>query len=714
MSNAITQLDDMVEFDPQQGIITFCGRRAILVNTNAMGVLRQELIETLGRDVAKVILTRYGFFCGKEDAETLEVDFTAKGISEFVLAGPHLHMIAGIAEVKPEKLEVNPETGQYDMSGRWMRSYEAEQHLRLYGADDESVCWTLAGYASGFSSVVFDTPMICVEHKCEGCGDEHCTWSLMPASECGPERGEIRKYFKPLNIRTHINLLEQKVSERTQALEASEQRYRELLKNLPDIAFNLDKEGRLTELNSSGRARLGISTPNISQLKLVDLLVSSQRHNFINFFHQLTQEGKTNRLEVTFIDGNNEEFTSQLLVKPIIIQGDINGFKGLAVDTAAQKGRERRLVEYARRLEHRDEKIYDLISDALYVTDSEGFYTLVNATMAHRMGTTVDDAIGKHFSDFIPASAAALIQTEFTRCLAGEKSQPLEVVLPGGEQKNRIVEMNNAPLMDKDKVIGVVGVSRDITKRRKLEQRIAQNSKLAALGEFASGIAHEINNPVGLISGYAEDIIDLMNEIPAITNIPEVKLLQKGLKTIQEQAYRCKYITGNLLSFASHQKVILQPTYLDQLVHETISFFADGNKAKDLEVTMETEDELPMVETDPNQYSQVIINLLKNASDAMYGEGQIKVRLYRDNQHIVLEVDDDGPGLDPEIINQIFDPFFTTKGVGSGTGLGLSICYGIISELKGIISCDNISGGGARFRVSTPLKSGIDLNSMVG
>ena len=703
MSNTITQLEDMVEFDSQKGTITFCGRRAILVNTNALGVLRQELIETLGRDIAKVILTRYGFSCGKEDAETLDVELRGKGLAEFVLAGPRLHMIAGITQVKPDILELNPDTNQYDMSGRWVGSYEAEQHLRLYGIDDESVCWTLAGYASGYSSEVFKTSMICVEHKCEGHGDDCCAWSLMPADECGPEWGEIRKYFKPLNIHTHINLLEQKVSERTQALEVSEQRYRELLKNLPDIALNLDKEGYLTELNSSGRARLGISTVDLVKTKLTDLVSPQQRRTLINFFQQLSQDHKTNRLEVTFIDGNDEEFTAQLLIKPIIVKGQLISFQGLAVDTAAQKSREKHLADYARRLEYRDEQIYDLISDALYVTDTKGCFTLVNATMARQMQMSIEEAIGKYFSDFLPATAADSIQEELTYCLTGEQRQPFEVVYVTNDGQTHIVELSNVSLKEKGKVIGVVGVARDITTRRELEQKLAQSSRLAALGEFASGIAHEINNPVGLISGYAEEILDMMKTIPRINDIPEIKIFQRGLNTILEQAYRCKYITENLLSFARYQKVLLQPTYLDQLVQETIDFFKEGNQLKGIDVLMELEQPLPMVDTDPNLYGQVMLNLLKNASDAMGGEGRIRVHLYCELQMMVLDIIDEGPGLSPNIVNQIFDPFFTTKGPGAGTGLGLSICYGIVSELKGSISCDNYTGGGAIFQVQIPL-----------
>ena len=180
------------------------------------------------------ILTRYGFSCGHEDAGLLAAYMNPDTIEQFVRGGPRVHMFSGIADVETHELEVDRERGHYRMSGFWRRSYEAEQHLRLFGRSDESVCWTLAGYASGFASYVFNTDMICVEHECEGRGDDHCAWTLMNAADCSPELAGLRKYFQPLNIKDRINVLEGKVHERTRELEASEQRYRNLIEDLPE------------------------------------------------------------------------------------------------------------------------------------------------------------------------------------------------------------------------------------------------------------------------------------------------------------------------------------------------------------------------------------------------------------------------------------------------------------------------------------------------
>ena len=145
------RFSDFVRFDPDQGKIDFCGRRAVLVQADAMGALRKELVDTLGLDIAKVILSRYGYSCGYGDARDLGPHMSAQDDAEFVLAGPRLHGFEGVAQVRTTSLKVDNEGGHHEMSGTWGGSYEAEQHLRLFGLSAEPVCWTVAGYASGFS-----------------------------------------------------------------------------------------------------------------------------------------------------------------------------------------------------------------------------------------------------------------------------------------------------------------------------------------------------------------------------------------------------------------------------------------------------------------------------------------------------------------------------------------------------------------------------------
>ncbi|MDO8608105.1 MAG: XylR N-terminal domain-containing protein [Phaeospirillum sp.] len=577
------KLPDLVSFDPEQGLISFCGRRAVLVQADAMGALRKELIDTLGLDIAKVILTRFGYSCGQSDARHLHALVGDDVVSEFVLAGPKLHMLEGVVCVETHALLIDPETGHYDMSGIWKNSYEAEQHIRLFGISGDPACWTVAGYASGFSSVAFDTPMICIEDHCVAGGHTECSWRLIAASKCGPEHDEHRRLFMPLNLQEHINVLEQKVQQRTAALAASESRYRDLVDNLSEIIFSLDGDGQLVHLNRAGRYRLGLAADG-EMVPLARLMAMPHRRRLVRFLRQVRESGAEGRIELALRSLRGEEIPAQMQISPVMDGARLAGYRGLAIDISQRQARERKLTEYA----------------------------------------------------------------------------------------------------------------------SSLESQLVQATRLAGLGQFASGIAHEINNPMGLISAYAEDLLDTIDSEGGDL---DVHRLRRGLATIQEQAYRCKFITQNVLSFARDQVVNLEATDLGALVRDKVAFFSDRARVKTLDIRLTVNDDLPPVHTDPSLIGQVLLNLLKNAAEAMDSTGGLFVTLGRFRNRARLEVADDGPGLAPEVMEKVFDPFFTTKEPDKGTGLGLSICYGIVRSLGGTITCGNRTTGGAWFRVSLPLSS---------
>ena len=572
---------DLVRFDPEHGVIDFCGRRAILVQADAMGALRKELVDTLGIDIAKVILSRYGYSCGHDDARHLAPRMSADDDAELVMAGPRLHGFEGVVRSLTSLLEVDNETGHYRMEGTWIGSYEAEQHLRLFGPSTEPVCWTVAGYASGFSSLVFNTQMICIEDRCVGRGDAECSWRLIPAADATGENEQSRRLFMPLNLQAQINLLEQKVAERTSALAASESRYRDLVDNLSELVFSLDADGRLAHLNRAGLERLGIR-PSTKRVMLSQLMTKRHRRRVAHFLAQIGEKRQEGRLEVELLSAHGEEFPVQLQISPVIDGDRLAGFRGLALDISTRQARERQLAEYA-----------------------------VN-----------------------------------------------------------------------------------------LESRLAQATRLAGLGQFASGLAHEINNPMGLISGYAEEMLDFLNELP---ETPQVAKLRRGLGTIQEQAYRCKYITQNVLSFARDQTVNLEMTDPARLVRAKTEFFFGRAEVGGLRMVLDIAPDLPQLRTDPILFGQILLNLLKNAADATGGIGEVTVSLVRYREKLRLEVADNGPGLPVDVMHKVFDPFFTTKDPDQGTGLGLSICYGIARSLGGCIACGNRPEGGAWFRVTLPL-----------
>ncbi|WP_018992456.1 PAS domain S-box protein [Aromatoleum toluclasticum] len=699
------QLDfySLVEFAPDSGAIQFSGRRAILLHTDAMGALRKELVETLGADIAKVILTRYGFSCGFEDAGLLPGFMHPDTLEEFVRGGPRVHMFSGIAEVETRSVEVDRERGHYRMSGNWRNSYEAEQHLRLFGQSGEAVCWTLAGYASGFASYVFQTDMICVEHECEGRGDAHCSWTLMNAADCAPEFEGLRKYFQPLNIKDRINVLEGKVYERTRELEASEQRYRNLIEDLPEMVFALHVSGRMLQLNKAGRTRLGITPEQLPNMRLRDLVQPEYRVAASNFLKSIASARAATRLDVVMRDAAGQPVPMRLQVEPVFKDDKIVGYSGLAIDITAQQERERKLTEYAARLENREQQIQDIINDAVYVLDLHGRFSFVNARMAELLGVPADRAIGRSCAELMLHSSALRVERDFRRRLAGEGAPPFEIMLAPGGASNRLLEVSSAVLSTGGRPEGVIGVARDITARREMERQLAQANRLSALGQFASGIAHEINNPLGLVSGFAEELQALMESIPGAQSNPDFDILRQGLTTIQEQAQRCKAITDNLLLFSRKQAVPLEVVDVAMLVRERLDSYRELGLTRGLDVELRAEGPLPTVATNPTLLDQVLRNLVKNARDAMDGRGRILVTLRPSGATVELDVLDEGPGLASGVIDHVFDPFFTTKAPGRGTGLGLSICYGIMSELGGRIECGNRPEGGAWFRIHLPV-----------
>jgi PAS domain S-box-containing protein len=697
--------NDLTSFNPYQGHITYCGRRATLTPADAMGALRKELVDTLGKEAAKVILTRYGYSCGHEDAIHFARD---SGLNfpdpRLVVVGPQLHMFQGIAEVISKKLEIDDATGHYLMEGQWNNSYEAEQHLRLFGQDDDPVCWTLTGYASGFSSQAFGTQMICLEEKCLGRGDDHCAWSLVPADKLGPEHDEILKHFTPLNIKDQLNLLEQKVQDRTSRLEASETRYRDMIEDLPEMVFALDDEGQLLQLNGAGRRTVGIDKDKLYDINITDLVSRKQRRKALNYFKRISKETETTQFETVFAAADGREFPAELTITPVRKSGKNIGYRGLAMDITSRHEREKELTDKANRQAVREQQTLERINDAMFVADLKGKFTYINGRMAKLLDIEPEKAQGRRFSDFMPESSATSLQNDINQRLKGEPPHPFQVTVSGGEETQRVFEVSTSLLLDDDTPFAVIGFARDISRRRELEAQLAQSSRLAALGQFASGIAHEINNPMGLISGYAEDLLDVLADKPDGLNGDELADLKQNLQTIQDQAYRSKYITSNLLSFARKRTIYPEPTNLVETVQERVDFLLESGKYNSQGINVQAEPNLPFLMTDPFLCGQVILNLLKNADDAMEGTGFVNVRIYRTPGHIEVEIADQGTGLKPDVMEKIFDPFFTTKAPGQGTGLGLSICYGIVGELGGSITCGNQPEGGAWFRVSLPLE----------
>jgi len=239
-------------------------------------------------------------------------------------------------------------------------------------------------------------------------------------------------------------------------------------------------------------------------------------------------------------------------------------------------------------------------------------------------------------------------------------------------------------------------IIKNINDKRRLEKQMVQMEKLAALGELSAGVAHEINNPLGVILGFTQ--LMLKEESPDIP--PE---FYEDLKTIKKHVLTCTTVVSDLLTFSrknSSEKGLLD---INGLVTDVIKFVSNHMDFKEIEVLLDLSSEAELsVLGDVQEIRQVIINLVINAGHAVGEKGRIEVKTSKENGHIIIQVKDSGGGINKGDLMKIFDPFFTTKPVGQGTGLGLSVSYGIIQNHGGDITAKSNPGEETVFTVTLP------------
>jgi two-component system, NtrC family, sensor kinase len=236
-----------------------------------------------------------------------------------------------------------------------------------------------------------------------------------------------------------------------------------------------------------------------------------------------------------------------------------------------------------------------------------------------------------------------------------------------------------------------------MTRPKALESRRLQAERLASIGRLSAGLAHEINNPLGLILGYTQ--LMLKEAGPG-------DHFHEDLKMVEKHARNCKKIVEDLLKFSRSTETVKTPANVNDLVNEVLSVVQPRFKAKKAFIVKKFGPALPQVSVDPKKIKQVFMNILINAEQAMEREGTITVATSCDarRRRLVVSLKDTGAGIAPEIIDKIFDPFFTTRPTGKGTGLGLAVSYGIIRDHEGEIRVKSTPGKGSTFTVLLPLE----------
>lgn len=339
-------------------------------------------------------------------------------------------------------------------------------------------------------------------------------------------------------------------------------------------------------------------------------------------------------------------------------------------------------------------KIIDTLPVGLYVIDRSYRIRAWNRKReTGTQGVSREDALGREVFDILDRQPRELLRREFDAVFGtGELQQvEMESTATGEARHYRITKI---PMrMDDEHISHVITIGEDITEWHQAQQRLSQTEKLAALGQLAAGVMHEINNPLATILACSEALAPLHDA-------------QEYVKIIDAEVQRCRRIVDGLLDFARMKTGEKRPVQLNDVVEQTLFLLKYHERFKRLTVAREFATGLPQLRADPERLIQSFMALMLNAMDAMNSRGVLTVRTAF-NPHradeLVVEFVDTGAGIKPEDISKIFEPFFTTKPQGRGTGLGLSICYGIIADHRGRIEVESQVGVGSTFKVLLPL-----------
>ncbi len=506
-------------------------------------------------------------------------------------------------------------------------------------------------------------------------------------------------------VQRYTTQLEQEVAERTLQLSQSQQRYKALFDLAADSVFMVDGQGRVIAVNKREEHALGYAEAQVVGRPFLEFVQPAYHEVTDRLFKKIVQgESQVPAHEIEVI---NQPGTLRPVEMDLIRIMDGAGPSVMVQlhDITERKRLEQRLQQYNEELEAKVrertgeieetkrylENLLENANDVIYTLDVEQRFTYVNSKV-EAWGYRKEDLIGRPYLSLLSKRHRGR-RLKSTLDIGAKQMYEVEVMTRSGE--TRVVMVSVSPLCGPEgHIMGVLGIARDITATKKLEQQIRNSEKLVSVGMLAAGVAHEINNPLG---GILNCLYNMRRGTLSSDRQEEYLLsMEDGLRRVQK-------IVRQLLDFSQQHDPALSVTDLNAVVERVLVLTDHAFTANRIRLEKRLSPDLPSVMADRHMIEQVLMNLILNAIQAIKSGGVIRIRTRLVDDRCAIEVGDTGCGIPSHVLPRIFDPFFTTKGIGEGTGLGLSVSLGIVERHGGQLLVDSEVGKGSVFTVCLPL-----------
>jgi PAS domain S-box-containing protein len=486
----------------------------------------------------------------------------------------------------------------------------------------------------------------------------------------------------------------------------AEENYRSIFENAIEGIFQSTSDGRFITVNPAMARILRYDSPEDLIASITDVTRQLYVHpeSRAEAARLEEQSGIVQGFEFEAYRKDGEKIWLSVNRRSVRNESGVEVYREGSIEEITER---KRAEEALRESEERYRELVENAHDIIYEHDLQGNYTSTNKAGEQITGYSREETCQLNLTQTVAPGYIEKAREMLRRKLDGETITAYEVETIAKDGSRISLEVNSSLVFHNGVPVGVQGIARDVTERKRLEEQLRQSQKLEAIGQLAGGVAHDFNNLLTVISGYS----DLL-----LRRLPADDPLKAHVTEIKKAGDRAAGLTRQLLAFS--RKQILQPKVLDlNTVVSDLDKMLRPLIGEDVDLLTKTEPGLGQVKADPGQIEQVVVNLVVNARDAMEHGGKVTIETSNvklteayAHQHeqcppgayVMLAVSDTGSGIDPAIRDRIFEPFFSTKGAGKGTGLGLSTVYGIVKQSGGNIYVYSEVGIGTVFKIYLP------------